>query len=219
MVLAIEDMDLPITATDIESYTSQDVVLSKVLEWTLRGWPVGPLGEEFLPYIRRRAELSVVRGGVLWGCRVIIPTALRSKVLQRLHEGHPGICHMKALGHSCVWWPKLDNEIKLWVEQCDKCQNSRPAPPSAVPREWEQPAGPWSRLHLDFTGPIQGAYIMIIVDAFSKWVEVIPMPTTTAEASIRVLKKLFACHGLPDIVVSDNGPQWTAAVFQAFLAS
>lgn len=200
-------MEPPLTATDIATSTSRNLVLSRVLEWTLRGWPVEPLTEDFLPYSRRRTELSALRGYVLWGSRVVIPTMLRSQVLQRLHEGHPGICCMKAMGSSCVWWPGLNDEIKQWVGQCADSQNSRHAPPTALPREWEQLSAPWSRLHLDFAGPIQGTYIVIVVDAFSKWVEIIPMASTTVEASIRVLQKLFACHGLPDIVVSDNGLQ------------
>lgn len=57
---------------------------------------------------------------------------------------------------------------------------------------------------------------MVLVD--SKWVELALMPSTTSEAVIWALGKLFATHGLPDIVVLDNGPQFTSAPFQMFLA-
>lgn len=91
-------------------------------------------------------------------------------------------------------------------------------PPREKPNEWEEPQGPWSRLHIDFAGPVQGLMFFVLVDAFSKWVEVIPMHSTSTDAVIKALRALFATHGLPDEIVSDNGPQLTASVFELFLA-
>ena len=58
---------------------------------------------------------------------------------------------------------------------------------------------------------------MIVVDAHSKWPEVISMTTTTASRTIEELRKLFATHGLPEQLVSDNGPQFIADEFGAFI--
>ena len=58
---------------------------------------------------------------------------------------------------------------------------------------------------------------MIVVDAHSKWPEVILMTTTTASKTIEELRKLFATHGLPEQLVSDNGPQFIADEFRAFM--
>lgn len=60
---------------------------------------------------------------------------------------------------------------------------------------------------------------LVVVDVYSKWVELVLMHSTTSDAVIRVLRALFATHGLPDLLVSDNGPQLTASVFKQFLAS
>ncbi|XP_058049718.1 uncharacterized protein K02A2.6-like [Ahaetulla prasina] len=112
----------------------------------------------------------------------------------------------------------MDAEIAERVGKCQACQESRPLPPTAPVREWEKPQGPWSRIHIDFAGPFHGQTFLIVVDAFSKWLEVILMKSTTAEAVIATLRHLFATHGLPDILVSDNGPQFTAAQFEEYLA-
>ncbi|XP_058042756.1 uncharacterized protein K02A2.6-like, partial [Ahaetulla prasina] len=125
---------------------------------------------------------------------------------------------MKGLARSYVWWPLMDTEIAERVGKCQACQESRPLPPSAPVREWEKPQGPWSRIHIDFAGPFHGQTFLIVVDAFSKWLEVILMKSTTAEAVIATLRHLFATHGLPDTLVSDNGPQFTAAQFEEYLA-
>ena len=78
---------------------------------------------------------------------------------------------------------------------------------------------PWHRIHLDFAGPVRGKMLLVVVDAHSKWPEVFPMVSTTAPATIRVLRSLFATYGLPRQVVSDNGPQFISEEFKQFLAS
>ncbi|XP_034272454.2 uncharacterized protein K02A2.6-like [Pantherophis guttatus] len=137
---------------------------------------------------------------------------------ETLHKGHPGIVRMKALARSYVWWPSMDRDIEQWVSRCDPCQEARPAPPQSEVAKWETPSNPWSRIHIDFVGPMQGRHLLIVVDAFSKWLEVVPMASTTTEATIRALRRLFATHGLPDVLVSDNGPQLTSLAMESFLA-
>ncbi|XP_058038706.1 uncharacterized protein K02A2.6-like [Ahaetulla prasina] len=217
-VLFINDQAIPVSASDVAKFSSKDRTLRQVADWVRRGWPLGQLASEFQPYKVRQHEISIIRGCLLWGSRVIIPDELRGRILNVLHEGHPGITRMKALAHSYLWWPRLDGEIAEWVAGCPRCQIHRAAPPAAVATEWEMPKSPWARVHIDFAGPIQGHMLLIIVDAYSKWVEVVSMTSITSEALIHALKRVFATHGLPDVLVSDNGPQLTSAAFQAYLA-
>lgn len=74
----------------------------------------------------------------------------------------------------------------------------------------------WTRLHVDFAGPTQGYYFFIVVDAFSKWLEVREVPSTSARAAIKVLRELFATHGVPDVIVLDNETAFTSEEFQDF---
>ena len=82
---------------------------------------------------------------------------------------------------------------------------------------WSWPARPWQCIHLDFAGPFMGSMFMVVVDAHSKWLEVIPMTTTTTEKTITELRKLFAAYGLPEQIVTDNGTQFTSEEFQMFM--
>jgi len=59
----------------------------------------------------------------------------------------------------------------------------------------------------------QGSMFMVIVDAHSKWLEVVPMSTTTTEKTMEVLLSMFARYGIPQQLVTDNGPQFTATEF------
>ena len=72
---------------------------------------------------------------------------------------------------------------------------------------------PWQRIHIDFAGPMNGHSFLIVVDSHPKWPKVIEMKSTTAAATIRELRKLFAKYGLPEHLVSDNGPQFTSTEF------
>ncbi|XP_015277826.1 PREDICTED: uncharacterized protein K02A2.6-like [Gekko japonicus] len=113
----------------------------------------------------------------------------------------------------------MDTAIEEWVQVCNQCQQSRPDPPTAPPQKWESTGKPWSRLHIDFAGPVQGQMFLIIVDAWSKWLEVVHMRSTTSTAVVQALRRLFATHGLPDTLVSDNGPQFVSEEFRQFLTN
>ena len=91
------------------------------------------------------------------------------------------------------------------------------APPSAPLHPWVWPTKPWERVHLDFAGPFQNATILVAVDAHSKWPEVFIMSSTTTAATVAVLRQLFAAHGLPAQVVTDNSTQFTSEEFATFM--
>jgi transposase InsO family protein len=82
---------------------------------------------------------------------------------------------------------------------------------------WTWPSEPWKRVHIDFAGPFLGKMYFLAIDAHSKWPEVFEMNQTTTARTITVLRHLFATYGLPDQIVSDNGPQFTAEDFAAFM--
>ncbi|XP_039396848.1 uncharacterized protein K02A2.6-like, partial [Mauremys reevesii] len=165
----------------------------------------------------RSTELSVQSGCLLWGRRVIIPPPLRSQMLEQLHSGHCGIVHMKEIARSYFWWPRLDSAIEEKAKACMSCQGVRNAPQWAPLHPWDWPENPWQRIHVDFAGPLEGSMFLVAVDAHSKWPEVFIMQSTTAESTIQKLRGLFSRFGLPEQLVSDNGPQFVSQEFQNFM--
>ena len=208
---------LPVTTATLRSATKYDRILCKVLHYTRTGWPSVLPMECLRPYWNRRNELSVEDDCLLWGSRVIVPHRLQQEVLNELHQSHPGIVRMKALSRSYFWWPALDQDIESRVKSCLECQSHQSAPPAAPLHPWSWPSHPWDRIHIDFAGPFMGRMYLIVVDAHSKWPEVIEMRNTTATSTILELRRLFASHGIPRQLVSDNGPQFIAAEFMAFM--
>ena len=208
--------ELPVEAKDISRETRRDPVLARVLNYTLTGWPNYVSSEELKPYFTRRHELTADQGCVLWGMRVIIPPSLRNRLLQELHEEHPGIVAMKAIARSYIWWPNLDAEIELMVKNCAVCQAVRKAPPSAPLYPWRWPARVWQRVHIDFAEK-DGNYFLGLIDSHSKWIEVAHMRSTTAQSTIDQMRLWFVAYGLPEEIVSDNGPQFISQEFTDFL--
>ncbi len=123
---------------------------------------------------------------------------------------------MKSLARGLLWWPCLDRDIENTVKQCSSCQQCQAAPPAAPMQPWTWPTRPWSRLHIDFAGPIAGKMFLVVIDAHSKWIEVFPMTTATSLTTIQQLRRLFSQFGLPETIVSDNGTQFSSAEFQEF---
>ena len=81
---------------------------------------------------------------------------------------------------------------------------------------WEQPEKPWKCLHIDFAGPFCGSMWLVLVDAQSKWPEVMQMKSTTASKTVEVLRSLFSRFGIPHQLVSDNGPQFVSDEYKQF---
>ena len=126
---------------------------------------------------------------------------------------------MKTLVHTVIWWLKVDTDIEKMVKGCNECQLTRPMPPVAPLNPLPWPTKPCPRIHVDFAGPFMNHMFLIIIDAESKWIEALPMLTSTSKAMIKHLKTLFSQFGLPNILVSDNGSCFTSAEFQDFLLS
>ena len=148
---------------------------------------------------------------------MIVPQNGRKLVLEELHESHTGSSKMKSLARTYVWWPKMDADIVEMAKSCSVCQVHQHSPASTPLHPWEWPDTSWSRLHLDFAGPFLGHMYLITVDAHSKWLDVQVMSSITTAKTIEKLRTLFTNHGLPNKIVTDNGPSFISEEFKVFM--
>lgn len=88
--------ELLVTREQVALATRRSPVLSKVVDSVLSGWASQCDDPELKPFFNRKNELSVDRGILLWGMRVVIPELLRDCIPRELHNQHLGICKMKA---------------------------------------------------------------------------------------------------------------------------
>ena len=219
VVYLMEYLDTsPVTSSQIRRWTEKDSVLAKIKHWMLSGWPKEtPEDETLRPFFHRKCELSMENGCLLWGSRVVVPEKGKEKVLKMLHQSHPGMSKMKSLARCYVWWPRMDREIEACVKACEMCQVNQKAPPVVPLHPWSYPSRPWSRIHIDHAGPFMGKTFLLVIDAYTKWLDVHITPSTSSSATIELLRKLFSTFGLPEVVVSDNGTGFKSEEFEAFL--
>ncbi|XP_055585288.1 uncharacterized protein K02A2.6-like [Uranotaenia lowii] len=156
-------------------------------------------------------ELCSVQNVLLRGDRIVIPKDLRVLVLCTAHEGHPGIVMMKNHLRTNVWWPKMDAEVEKFVRNCRGCTLvAAPDPPEPMRRS-QLPTTPWQSLALDFLGPLpDGQHLLVVIDCFSRFMEICEMNTITSKDVIRELRIMFSRYGVPSVIKADNAPQLSA---------
>ncbi|KAE8736627.1 hypothetical protein FOCC_FOCC017918 [Frankliniella occidentalis] len=206
----------PIGAKDIANATSADPLLKQVTHWVKFGWPQS-VPEEAKPYYQKRDELSMMKGCLLRGSCAVVPPALQDIALRLAHSLHFGIAHTKAMARSLIWWPGMSRELEKEVTACEECQKNASAPPKSSSTCWPAAREVWERVHLDYAGPVEGHYLLIGIDAHSKWPVVKVVNNLTAATLITHVRYIFSDFGIPCTIVNDNGAQLVSKEFEQFL--
>ncbi|XP_053687313.1 uncharacterized protein K02A2.6-like [Sabethes cyaneus] len=115
-----------------------------------------------------------------------------------------------------VYWPNIDDHVSALVRSCSECASVAKTDTKTKLESWPIPEKPWQRVHLDFAGPINGTYYLLLIDSLSKWPEVISTNRITTTATIAILRQIFSRFGMPEVLVSDNGTQLTSDAFERF---
>ena len=195
-------------------YLTLQLKPGNVLKYTRDGWCNNP-AKCLQPYYQRRLEISNENDILLWGDCVIVPESLRNILLYDLHMG---IVKTKQLARKYIWWPHLVAEIEETTKACANCQENMRNPNLSNTAAWAYPSCLWKRLNMDFTGPEpNGQMYLIIIDAYSKYLEIFPIIRTDTSRTIEKLKQLFSIFSLPQHIVTDNGPQFISEEFKQFL--
>ena len=148
------------------------------------------------------------------GSRVVIPDSLQAEILERLHTGHQGTTKCRQRAKDSVWWPKIRNDIDDKVSKCPTCCKHRlQHPESLIPSPL--PSRPWQKIASDLFKWKKVDYLLV-VDCYSRYIEVAKLTSTSANSVITHLKSIFSRHGIPETLISDNGPQYAAAAFTEF---
>ncbi|XP_055701773.1 uncharacterized protein K02A2.6-like [Phlebotomus papatasi] len=213
---------LPVSHKMIRSATEKCPNLQQVIKYIVGGWPNSPKAissTEVSRYYQIRDSLSVVDNCVLYRERIVIPDQYRKKILNQLHSAHPGINKMKSLARSYVYWPGLDADIQHLVSHCHDCAAAAKSPVKSQLFSWPLATRPWQRVHVDYAGPVNGSYYLLVIDALTKWPEIFRTKSTTSQDTIKILQEIFSRFGLPEVLVSDNGTQFTSTQFSEFCKS
>jgi len=81
----------------------------------------------------------------------------------------------------------------------------------------KRPAGPWRTVGFDLF-EVHGKCYLVVVDYFSRWIETAPLPFTTTACIMYCLKSMFSRYEMPEVFISNNGPQYTSNEFSRFMS-
>jgi len=145
---------------------------------------------------------------------LIIPAQLRPEILDKLHAGHQGISKCREKAKVSVWWPDLCTQLENLVNGCPICCKfqKQPAEP-LIPSK--HPTLPWQKVATDLF-KWKGSPYLLVVNYFSKFIEISKLRNETSEEVICHLKSIFARHGILQQVFSDNRPQYSSTEFSNF---
>jgi transposase InsO family protein len=200
---------------EIRELQEKDPVCQKLAGFCRSGWPEKrTLSADLKPYFCVSAQLSIANGLLLRGKRIIVPPPLRKTLLGKLHSGHQGITKCRERARQSIWWPGLSKQLEELVLNCPECLRSqlqRPQPLTPTPL----PQLPWQKVATDLFDWKQETYLLV-VDYFSRYIEIARLNRPTTTEVVTHLKSLFARHGIPETLVSDNGPQYASREFAEF---
>lgn len=197
-----------IDISEIEIETEKDPVLQKLKIAIDSGDFKDP---DLKLYAAFKDEYGYTGNLIIRHTRLIIPTSLRPRLLDICHEGHPGETAMKTRLRTKCWWPKMDEEVKRTVSSCQGCTLvSGPERPEPMIRR-QLPDQAWTDVAVDFLGPMKtGEYLMVIVDYFSRYLEIEIMSKITADDLLKRWDKIFTRLGYPRSITMDNGRQFVS---------
>ena len=172
------------------------------------------VSSQLKPYWKWRGQLTTHINLLLYGTRIVIPLSMQQEILQKLHEGHQGIQRCRLRAKTSVWWPGISKQISDAIKRCSICvressHRREPLIPSKLPDY------PWQKIGTNLFYLKKSNYILII-DYFSRFMEVIKLKSTTSQSIIEALRSVFSHYGIPEIVISDNGPQYSSNEFDTF---
>lgn len=207
----------PAKVQQLQSATQDDKDLKELNKSIKEGWPMDkskvPHGAK--PYWNCRDQIVEQEGLLFKGNKVIVPHILRSEMLKTIHNAHLGIEKCKSRARDVLFWPGMNAEIEDLVKKCQVCQDHQPRNMKEPLHPIEIPSRPWEIVATDIF-ELDGCSYLVLVDAYSGFFEVSLLNGTKSYSVITHCKSQFARHGIPDKLVSDNGPQFASQEFSNF---
>ncbi|UYV61276.1 K02A2.6-like [Cordylochernes scorpioides] len=214
-VLNVEIRDQRLTRLQEDTLNDKECCLLK--QYILTGWPLHKknLPSNLKPYWEFKEELHEWQNLICRGNKLLIPKTQRSDILKILHASHQGINNTIALAKGFIYWPGMNKEIEELINNCSIYQQTSRANLKEPMLPHQAPEYPWQKVGIDIF-QIESSKYLLIVDYFSKYPEIYQLQDMTTDTIIRRLKRTFSNFGIPETLVSDNGPPFFSKEFQNF---
>lgn len=156
--------------------------------------------------------------------RPYLTPSFRRVVFDKLHNlSHPGVRATTRLLVGRYVWPSIRKDCHKWAQTCLACQRSKVSRHTSAPLgSFEQPSGRFTHVHIDIVGPLPVCddfrYCLTAIDRVSRWPEVWPMRSITAEeVADTFVQGWISRFGVPSIITTDQGTQFESDLFRRLM--
>ena len=223
---------------DLKRYQEMDPNLKMILAWMRTGkvpkeadlFKCNPAQKNM--WINK--EIFVLKNGVLRmmvpeetdRTLLVVPSSLRNEILELCHDipaaGHQGIDRTIARMKKQFYWYGMSQDVKRYVSTCRTCSTQKKrSKKGKYPLTLYHAGAPMERIHIDFLGPLSKSingneYILVMVDQFTKWVEIVPLQSQNAEITAKaVIDNFLSKFGYPFQIHSDQGRNFESKLFHS----
>ena len=189
----------------------KDPILYAVKNCILHGWKNG----QCPAYASFKDELCVINGIIFKGSRIVVPVSMRNEMLCRIHESHLGQDKQKSMARSVLYWPNMNVHIEEMSNKCAVCQMYKPAQCKESYHTDDDITGPWDKVATDCFH-FRGHDYLLLVDYYSNYPEIAKLASLSSSNVILHMKSIFARHGIPRVLVSDNATCYASRSFKMF---
>jgi transposase InsO family protein len=153
---------------------------------------------------------------------MVVP-ADKAALIKSVHNslcGHHGVERtIMKLTQSHPSWPFLRQHVKKFIKACPLCQKISQIKLQIHASPFSTSSyTPMEILNIDYVGPYpDGGYALVIIDCFSRWIEIFPVDSTTGEATAVALLQHFGRFGAPSQIRSDRGSHFVNSLIREFL--
>ena len=212
---------VPISKSKFDAFkaaTAADRALQELSKTIRNGWPElrEQVPNEIKNFWNYRDEIHEIDGVLFKGEKIIVPESLKQSMLSLIHEVHLGVQKSLYRARQSLFWPGMTQEVKGMVENCPICLKYRRKQQKEPLIPFKVPELPWQRIAADLFHLGSEEYLLVI-DYYSKYVELAHLSQdATSPEVIKHLKSIMARHGIPQELISDNGPQFISKKFENF---
>lgn len=160
------------------------------------------------------------------GIRWVVPKGVRWQIAKMNHDdlGHFGFDKTLTRIQQTYWFPKMRKFIKKYVKSCLECAHNKGVTGKQYGELHPIPkvATPFHTIHADHLGPFikskkGNAYLLVIVDGFTKYINIKPVRNTKSSTTIRVIREHISYFGAPSRLITDRGTSFTSTSFRSFI--
>lgn len=202
---------------ELQGETLNDAQLACLIQQVTKGWPetIDQISKIIRPYWAIRDLLSIDDGLILKGTAIIIPKSMQKLTLEKIHVGHQGREKCQSLAKENVFWFGITKDIERVVRECEICNKYARNQTKQPLLQPELPKRPFEKLAADIFH-FEGKNFLLLADYYSKMPFVKALKSMTSQETVKYIASVFAIHGIPKTLITDNAKQFTCTEFNNF---